>query len=516
MYKTEFDAQTGGILLIEKQQSIAVEYSPVYHEQMDLFHFDKYWKYEESDQPYMWTDGINYVYRGIRMLSFGEPETIFSDFPVEYINLETIGMELEPIDVDAMLNKNRKLLDSLENNSMNRIFSAFKEYKDKVDAVRVAYSAGKDSTVLLDLVMRTLPVGSYVVHYTDTGMELNSSIELAEKVQKECLKHGVNFSIIQSEHNAADMWERIGHPTMANRWCCSVMKSVPSMLHMKKEYGKSNAKELLFAGNRAWESARRSQGEITVTGIKNTGTTLCNAIMEWNSAEVYLYIMNRGLVINEGYRKGLRRIGCKVCPMASISGTNKNMQVYPDESRPWLDIIARTYDLPGGDSESRRLLIESNSWKDRIGGVGTNYPDRYREYRLDGRFCVEYENPKTDWKMWMKTIGVLSENENAYTIIFRGKEYQFECYKLNDSYRFVLNEPATKDDEFMDYFLIVLRKACYCENCYSCESNCPNNCITSIAGKLSISDDCRHCASCHLHKNNCYVYKSQYRPNNVC
>lgn len=515
MYKTEFDAETGGIILLENQQNLALEYAPVYHEQMDLFHFDRYWKYEKSDKPYMWFDGENYIYRGIRMLSLGEPETVLSDFPVTYINLKTMGMKLEPIDVDGMLAKNRKLLDTLVFNSMNRIYSAYKEYADKVDVVRVAYSAGKDSTVLLDLVMRTLPPTSFEVEYTDTGMEFNSSIDIARSVKAECEKNNIVFNIISSEYNAAELWKTIGHPAKKNRWCCTVMKSVPSTLFAKNNHGKSNLKELLYLGNRAWESVRRSKGEVTVSGIKNIGTISCNAILDWNSAEVYMYIMDRGLRINEGYRKGLSRIGCKICPMASTKGLNMDLRVYPEESLPWLDIIAKTYDFPAGDDESRKLLIENDTWKNRIGGVGTIYPDRYREYISGEKLIVELTDPRTDWKMWMKTIGVFTANNSSCAINFRGKKFEFEYRQIDNKYQIIIDKSALEENEFRDYFLIVLRKACFCEDCHACESNCSNNCMTSIDGKLNISDDCKHCAGCHLHKKDCFVYKSQHRPNNI-
>ncbi len=190
-----------------------------------------------------------------------------------------------------------------------------------------------------------------------------------------------------------------------------------------------------------------------------------------------------------------------------------------------MEYIAGTYDIPAEDKDSRRLMIENAAWKNRIGGVGTVFPDRYREYISDGRLYIELTDPRTDWKMWMKTIGILTISDScdedgcrkSCEIEFRGSSYRFEhsFNKEDNIHQIIIDEAVRDEGEFLEYFLLVLRKACFCEDCYTCESNCPNNCMTSIDGRLVISDDCRHCAGCHLHKKECHVFKSQYRPENI-
>lgn len=47
---------------------------------------------------------------------------------------------------------------------------------------------------------------------------------------------------------------------------------------------------------------------------KHNGEDTLNAILEWNSAEVWLYLYMRGLPINPAYAKGNKRVGCLLCP----------------------------------------------------------------------------------------------------------------------------------------------------------------------------------------------------------
>lgn len=60
-----------------------------------------------------------------------------------------------------MVNKNLDLLDIIENTTVKKIVAIYEKYKSKLDIFHVAFSGGKDSAVLLDLVKRALPKGSF-------------------------------------------------------------------------------------------------------------------------------------------------------------------------------------------------------------------------------------------------------------------------------------------------------------------------------------------------------------------
>ena len=54
----------------------------------------------------------------------------------------------------------------------------------KIDQFITSFSGGKDSQVTLDLVSRVIPPDDFSVIYSDTGMELPSSIEIYYQTKK--------------------------------------------------------------------------------------------------------------------------------------------------------------------------------------------------------------------------------------------------------------------------------------------------------------------------------------------
>lgn len=66
------------------------------------------------------------------------------------------------------------------------------------------------------------------------------------------------------------------------------------MLKAREIAGRADIRKMSFIGVRASESLTRSGYEFIMTGAKHTGETSLNAILDWNSAEVYLYIYERG------------------------------------------------------------------------------------------------------------------------------------------------------------------------------------------------------------------------------
>ena len=70
MYSYKYDAETGGILLLDSPALISKEPRPVYSQEMDILGFDKFWKYEKQNEvPYMWAEANTYWYRGRKIAS---------------------------------------------------------------------------------------------------------------------------------------------------------------------------------------------------------------------------------------------------------------------------------------------------------------------------------------------------------------------------------------------------------------------------------------------------------------
>ena len=115
MYSYEYDAETGGLLLNNTPASFSKEPRPVYFKELDLLGFDRYWSYEKNDSyPYMWAEANNYVYRGKKVAKtmggsmYTAPEVVILDLP------ESDGRSLRFVDIPGMVEKNKCIMESLE------------------------------------------------------------------------------------------------------------------------------------------------------------------------------------------------------------------------------------------------------------------------------------------------------------------------------------------------------------------------------------------------------------------
>ena len=327
MYSYTFDIQTGGILLNSTPTNFSKEPRPVYAHEMDILGFDQYWEYEkQNDVPYMWAESNLYWHRGVQIAKikggdlYTKPElqpTVNENGVIPF-NKES-GCVLEKIDIPAMCKANAELMQVIEDSTVKRIVKAYEKYKNKLDIFHVAFSGGKDSAVLLDLVKKALPKDSFVVIFGDTGMEFPDTYDVVKKTQEQCEKDGTHFYIAKSHFNPEESWKIFGPPARVLRWCCSVHKSTPQTIKMREITGKNNYTGLDYVGVRAHESVARSTYEFESYGKKQKGQYSFNPILEWTSAEIWLYRYINKIFINEAYKKGNSRAGCLFCPMSGGS-----------------------------------------------------------------------------------------------------------------------------------------------------------------------------------------------------
>ena len=153
MYSYTWDPSTGGLLLNSSPLAFSKEPRPVYYKELDILGYEK-----NDAYPYMWAEANNYFYRG-RLVAktkggslFTAPELVLIEDP------EPDGSPLRFVDIPAMVEKNRDILEKLAQDTIKKIYNTYVEYRDRVDVFYVAFSGGKDSVVALDLVQRALPV----------------------------------------------------------------------------------------------------------------------------------------------------------------------------------------------------------------------------------------------------------------------------------------------------------------------------------------------------------------------
>lgn len=514
MYSYEWDVETGGLLLNSSPLSFSKEPRPVYYKELDILGFDKYWNYEKNDTyPYMWAEANNYWYRG-RLVAktkggslYSAPELIIVDEP------EPNNEPLRFIDIPGMVDKNKDLLEKLTQETIKKVFNTYVEYKDKVDVFYVAFSGGKDSIVTLDIVQRALPHNKFKVLFGDTGMEFPDTYKAVDKIEEECRCQGIEFIRAKSELEPLCTWKQFGPPSKVTRWCCSVHKTSPQILTLREYTGKSDFTGMAFVGVRANESASRSEYDYVSLGEKHKGQYSCNPILEWNTAELYIYIYSENLLLNETYKKGNNRAGCLVCPNVSEKNAFFRRTCYQEEVDEYMNIITSLYKESIPNSERMKEFLSNTGWKARMNGRDVSIDIGCTEMTSNEYQIIKVRNPKTEWKEWIKTIGVLVNEKTPYRVMFRGNEFSFKMVEYEDGYDVLIDKQIARTNPlFVKLLKNVFHKAACCIGCHECEADCHNGCISMENGKIEISDSCVHCSQCHKVDRGCLIYKSLEMP----
>lgn len=511
MYSYSWDSETGGLLLNSSPLQFSKEPRPIYYKELDILGFDQYWKYDQNDSyPYMWAEANNYFYRG-RLVAktkggslYTAPKLIVLDDP------EPNGAPLRFVDIPAMVEKNCDLLEKLVQDTIKKIYNTYVEYRNKVDVFYVAFSGGKDSIVAFDLVQKALPHNSMKVLFGDTGMEFPDTYRVMDLVKEKCDELGIEYLRASSKLTTDQTWKLFGPPAVTNRWCCSVHKTSPQIMLLQEQTGNQGFTGMAFTGIRGDESVSRSEYDDVSYGSKHRGQYSCHPILEWNSAELFDYIYQENLILNEAYKKGNTRAGCLVCPMSSGKHEYLKAQCYPSEVDRLVERIKSTTGKNFSEEELVRFVDDGN-WKTRKTGRELNFgQDKHIVETDKGKTVITVFHLNDRWKEWVKTIGEFIQlSDSDFTIDYKGKAYvvHFEQGQVGTIITFPNCGTAKDDIKFISLFRSVIIKSIYCVNCGVCVANCSTGCIDMSSG-LIIGDACVHCYQCHDIHEHCLRYNS--------
>ena len=463
MYAYTYDEQTGGLLLTSSPLAFSKEPRPVYYKELDILGFNKYWNYAKNDSyPYMWAEANNYFYRGRKVAQakggscYTAPEIKILEDP------EQNGVPLRFVDIPAMVEKNRSILEGLVQETIKKTYNTYKDYKKQVDVFYVAFSGGKDSVVALDIVQRALPHNAFMVLFGDTGMEFPDTYKVIDQVKQKCEKVGIRFLKAKSKYSPADTWRKFGPPSQKMRWCCSVHKTTPQILLLREVTENAQFRGMAFTGIRGDESISRSEYEDVSLGEKVKGQYSCHPILEWNSAELFLYIYEQNLILNETYKKGNSRAGCLVCPLATTKNMFFKEQCYGDQTEGSLstktfnNIILETTAKELSTPEAVKEFMDIAGWKARRSGrelsiARTLCTDNFEK----GIITITLLNQSTDWQQWIKTVGDATYLSNGdVEIIYEGKSYIVSHTKIQGKEIFTV--PIGTNTKRDIYFMSVM------------------------------------------------------------
>ena len=519
MYKIIWDKDSNGILLVNSEGNSKIINSPrpVFFEELDLLGFNEFWEYPKVQEPLLWAIGRGYYYKG-ELVAKVKGGNIFEPPNIE-ITEKGQNLSLKPIDIKELIEKNKEALFVLENEALDFIEHTYKVYKKKNYLFAISYSGGKDSQVILDLVTRVIPPDDLVVVFSDTKMELSFTYKSVERTEKEYKKRypKLEFLIAEPSKLAIEFWKEFGPPSRIHRWCTTVLKTAP-FINQIKNFLKNNAtsKITVFEGVRAEESNRRSCYQRIAKKVKHFPILNARPILYWNFTEVILYIFLRDLEMNFGYRLGLTRIGCSICPFSSEWSEYIISKIKYDPLNEYIKLLKK-YSKAMGLKEEKDIneYIAKGQWKKRAGGRGLKNINTINFSIDEDHLKAVMINPRENFLEWIKVVGDILCNQKTPNNIYG------ELKTGNRVYSFILSKDNKK--EIVEFYNIndnidvlnkikrVLYKSTFCIHCGACKAECPTGAL-KITSHIQIDNDlCTHCGNCiYFINRGCLVSNSIY------
>lgn len=178
----------------------------------------------------------------------------------------------------------------------------------------VAFSGGKDSCVVLDLVKRAGV--KYDAHYNLTTVDPPELVYFIREHHPEVVVHRPKYT----------MWQLIERkslpPTRLARYCCEYLKE------------RGGEGRVIITGVRAEESFGRSDRPVFTPWTsskksKKIVSHVLNPIIDWKLLDVWTYIEENSLPYCPLYDEGRDRIGCIMCSMAGAVQMKLDAERWP-------------------------------------------------------------------------------------------------------------------------------------------------------------------------------------------
>ncbi|MDY4769156.1 MAG: phosphoadenosine phosphosulfate reductase family protein [Lachnospiraceae bacterium] len=471
-----------------------------------------------------------------------------------YVNGKKISLsisKLKDLDIDEIRNELKKYTDQNSYEEFDRMMERWiaanaehfnfitneaKQYiQEKASAFNgvnannmfVSFSGGKDSTVVSDLVRRSLSRPDIIHIFGNTTLEFPQTYEYVQRFKKENRK----TPVLRAENKEQDFFnlcEVFGPPSRVLRWCCTTFKTGFIGEKISNTFGDKKT-ILTFYGIRRNESKSRSNYERSSVGKKISQQLVASPIIDWLDYDIWLYLITTKIDFNQAYRLGYTRVGCWCCPNNSQWSQFLASIYMPEQSKRFNDMLYTfAVKMKKIDPEE---YVKSGGWKARQGGAGMEMSKnvvidfkpcatdaKSFNYTLNKAISPElYElfKPfgKLNFDMGKSRLGevfILDHKTNMPLVKLQGR------IGSNELRITILNAPIaarTRTVEIELKFKCQITKYQLCSGCHACETACRFHAIKLIKkGKdtdyqyVIDENKCVHCFECINHyQGGCYM-----------
>ena len=491
---------------------LSTDIRPVFPEERLLLELLENREIHSLQSSAVWAHENKYFVNGkkhivsLKKLALANTDTIKKSLRAHQADISYEHFEEE---ISLFIRYNKKRFDYIVDEA--REFIKLEAAKYHEENIVLSFSGGKDSTVVADIVTKSLGNPSLVHIFGDTTLEFPMTIEYAKRYRRQH-KLAEFLTAKNQEQVFLDVCKDIGPPARMMRWCCSMFKTGPITRVIYENY--RNEQILTFYGIRKHESVSRSKYnrvEKASESVKIQQQTVAAPIFYWNDVDVWLYILTEKIDFNYAYRLGYDRVGCYCCPNNNSRAQFLTNIYMSDKAEIWRNFLldfARKIGKP--DAEE---YVDSGKWKARQGGNGlasasdvklqfTNCTseNHAKIYKLTRPYSQELINlfvpfgklaPELGNKLLHEVLVLdIATNVPILSIQpFRQDNYT-EAVKIK-----TMNIKKHADLQRMAGYQV--RKFNACRKCLKCESLCRSGAISILGDTYYINPDkCVHCKVC--------------------
>lgn len=397
---------------------------------------------------------------------------------------------------------NREYLMSIEGEALGFIKKAVKQYPLPVT---VSYSGGKDSLATLLLAKKAVP--EFDVLYINTGLEFP---ETTQNVHDIIAKYGLKLKTAEPE-SFWDAAPKFGAPSVEARWCCKVCKLGPIASLIENNYADGC---LTFIGQRRYESEVRAKSQRIWQNPWVGNQISASPIQHWTALHIWLYLFREKAPYNPLYGRGFDRIGCWLCPSASLADYEFVKARYPDMWKRWETFLVdygkkvgyppayvrhglwRWRRLPKQWEELRKTLgIELTKPSACDEELGFSMVAGYRPCKdgsatAEGNFNVPLDLERIE--PYMRPMGDVKGADGMLFVTRDGGSLQ--VYATGTVV--ARARDVEKASRLMALAEKSIRRGMLCVGCGVCVGVCPTNAITKESHKVTIGEACSACGEC--------------------